>query len=529
MKLKFMVLALAAVWMAAAALGAEVKIENDVFLRGGDGEVVCRQGGGIFRFRDGRDGKMRYFRYGVRYKAALEYAADPSGVKASDYSGEVVLSCSDDFAVWRDCGVALSSGELPSGWVGRMGVAYVAALDEYALFIQSDARGVFVATSKTPYGPFRHSHDIDMTAITGYPTTGDQTVFTDEDTHKSYLVFSKPRGREKIFVGEIGVDATGKIGLVRCECVFKGFNREANCMFKRGGKYYLCASNIYGWDASLAYWLVGDTPFGPFEERAANGDMNVMAGSERDYAHVSQVGFFYTLRGADGRELVLYFGDRWSQWADNGRGFEVCEPIAFDEAGAPHFHSLSSWWLDPANATWRVAADNNWCLNGSFDADRRILPLTEKPRQEHITGWEVEVLEGSEISLANPASPHLIASNSVPDHAFVSGKFALSINDTVPFRRRVSQTLAGLSDGEYTLSYMIDEGSGWQRRTETLAATNSVCKIVFDRSSPCRIDDVTLVRKDACAVPMPDIQEAEVRLLGGAGFTAVPGTCERTL
>ena len=335
MKLKFMVLALAAVWMAAAALGAEVKIENDVFLRGGDGEVVCRQG---------------------------------------------------------------------------------------------------------------------------------------------------------------------------------------------GGKYYLCASNIYGWDASLAYWLVGDTPFGPFEERAANGDMNVMAGSERDYAHVSQVGFFYTLRGADGRELVLYFGDRWSQWADNGRGFEVCEPIAFDEAGAPHFHSLSSWWLDPANATWRVAADNNWCLNGSFDADRRILPLTEKPRQEHITGWEVEVLEGSEISLANPASPHLIASNSVPDHAFVSGKFALSINDTVPFRRRVSQTLAGLSD-----SYMIDEGSGWQRRTETLAATSSVCKIVFDRSSPCRIDDVTLVRKDACAVPMPDIQEAEVRLPGGAGFTAVPGTCERTL
>ena len=47
MKLKFMVLALAAVWMAAAALGAEVKIENDVFLRGGDGEVVCRQGAGF--------------------------------------------------------------------------------------------------------------------------------------------------------------------------------------------------------------------------------------------------------------------------------------------------------------------------------------------------------------------------------------------------------------------------------------------------------------------------------------------------
>jgi hypothetical protein len=42
---------------------------------------------------------------------------------------------------------------------------------------------------------------------------------------------------------------------------------------------------------------------------------------------------------------------------------------------------------------------------------------------------------------------------------------------------------------------MIDEGSGWQRRTETLSATNGECEIVFDRTTTCRIDDVTLTKK----------------------------------
>jgi peptidoglycan/xylan/chitin deacetylase (PgdA/CDA1 family) len=44
-------------------------------------------------------------------------------------------------------------------------------------------------------------------------------------------------------------------------------------------------------------------------------------------------------------------------------------------------------------------------------------------------------------------------------------------------------------------SIMIDEGSGWQRRTETLSATNGECEIVFDRTTTCRIDDVTLTKK----------------------------------
>lgn len=464
---------------------ADVKVVNDAWIRGGDGEVVCRQGGGIFRFGDA------WYRYGVDYPVAHEFASNSVRIAKSNYDGSRVIAfVSRDFAQWEAKGSVVADGEIPPGWIGRMGVAKVGAT--YAIVIQT-ALGVSVYTAATPLGPFRHSHELDFTGITGFKGTGDQTVFADEDTGKYYLVFSKPKGRDRTYVAELGLDAEGRVGIVRWQEVFGGFNREANCMFKRGGRYYLCASNIYGWDASLTYWLVGDTPFGPFK-REKGADMNVMAGCERDYSHVSQVGFFYTLRSADGRELVLYYGDRWTQWADNGKGFEVCEPISFDESDAPRFHSLSSWWLDPKAATWRVADDNNWCLNGSFDADRRLLPLANKPRQEHITGWRVEVIEGNRIALDNPASPHLNASNSVPDHAFVSGKFALVIDDTVPFRRRVTQKIEGLPDGDYNLSYMIDEGNGWQRRTETHAATNGECEIVFDRTTPCRIDDVKVIK-----------------------------------
>ena len=102
-----------------------------------------------------------------------------------------------------------------------------------------------------------------MQEMIGTPNTGDQTVFTDEDTGKSYLVYSYGSGRNKIYVSEIGVK-DGKVNLLDCTKIFEGESREGNCMFKYKGKYYMCASNIYGWDASLAYYLVADSIHGPY-------------------------------------------------------------------------------------------------------------------------------------------------------------------------------------------------------------------------------------------------------------------------
>ena len=97
----------------------------------------------------------------------------------------------------------------------------------------------------------------------GTSNTGDQTVFTDEDSGISYLVYSYGRGRHIIYISEIGVKE-GMVNLLDCTQVFKGKGREGNCMFKYNGKYYLFASNLYGWDSSYAYYLVADDIRGPY-------------------------------------------------------------------------------------------------------------------------------------------------------------------------------------------------------------------------------------------------------------------------
>ena len=80
------------------------------------------------------------------------------------------------------------------------GVAYVEEARLYALFVQfNDNVGVF--TCPSPYGNFSKHNQIDMTSIIGTSNTGDQTVFTDPDTGKSYLCYSYGKGRSRISRG----------------------------------------------------------------------------------------------------------------------------------------------------------------------------------------------------------------------------------------------------------------------------------------------------------------------------------------
>jgi len=111
-----------------------------------------------------------------------------------------------------------------------------------------------------------------MKNMIGTTNTGDQTVFIDEDTGKSYLIYSYGRGRNKIYVSEIGVKE-GMIDLLDCTQIFHGEGREGNCMFKYKGKYYMCASNLYGWDSSYAYYLMADDIRGPY---MPSNDMKIM-------------------------------------------------------------------------------------------------------------------------------------------------------------------------------------------------------------------------------------------------------------
>lgn len=511
--------------LCSTSYGQQQNIKNDVFWNTKDGQPISSQEGGIFKFADPVTGEKKYYWYGVHYDEADTYRNDTSVTLPNATFQSVSCYSSTDLVNWTFEGNVLTKAETnKSGktWVGRLGVAYIKELDQYALFVQHGNQ-VLITVSDSPTGEFTWHQRINMKSMIGTSNTGDQTVFTDEDTGKSYLIYSYGQGRNKIYVSEIGVK-DGKVNLLDCTEIFKGESREGNCMFKYNNKYYMFASNIYGWDASHAYYLVANDIRGPY---LPTNKMLIMDGASQDYAHVTQTGFFVNVKGSQ-QETVVYCGDRWANFAGNGLGYNQWFPISFN-GKKPYFNSLSSWNLDAKTGLWSVAEDNNYVKNGSFEADRRYIPSPVKPVQLPLTGWTTEIIQGNKISLDKLTSPVLNYFNTESDRKFVIGEKSLNINDKVKFKRKISQTIGSspyvkLEDGVYTLTAKVknsngfndlemyalsnnnqfkysikDENTSWQ----TISITNIVVSagkleigFLADGSANafCQVDDVSLVK-----------------------------------
>jgi len=441
-----------------------LKIKNDTFWNTEDGQPIYSQGGGIFLFTDPSSGKEKFYWYGVHYKEAEAYRNDPSVTQARNNFVAVTCYTSTDLVNWKFENNVLTKVEADKHgrtyWVGRLGVAYVKELNKYAMFVQHGNQ-VLIAVSDSPAGEFTWHQRINMQNMIGTPNTGDQTVFTDDDS-KSYLVYSYGQGRNKIYVSEIGVK-DGMVNLLDCTKIFEGQSREGNCMFKYKGKYYMAASNIYGWDASFAYYLVADDVRGPYKP---TNEMLVMKGCADDYAHITQTGFFFNVKGSK-QETVLYCGDRWADFAGNGLGYNQWFPLSFD-GPEPYFNSLHSWNLDAKTGEWTVAADNDYVKNGSFEADRKAIPSHVKPVQTELTGWTTTVMEGNKVSLDSLVSPVLNHMNTESERKVVVGEKSLNMSDKIPFKRKVSQVIMSspyvvLPDGIYTLKAKFKNSGGFSR------------------------------------------------------------------
>jgi hypothetical protein len=432
------------------------KIKNDNFWKTIDGPPIYSQGGGIFQFTDPKSGTKKYFWYGVKYAEAELYLNNPSVTYPNATFESVTCYSSTDLVNWISEGNVLTKDEIsrvPKTWVGRLGVAYIATLKKYAMFVQHGNQ-VLITTADTPNGAFEWHQRINMEPMIGTSNTGDQTVFTDEDTGKSYLVYSYGRGRNKIYLSEIGVK-NGKVNLLDCTEIFKGESREGNCMFKYRGKYYMYASNIYGWDGSLAYYLVADNISGPY---LPTNKMLVTNGSADDYAHISQTGFFVNVKGSK-TETVIFCGDRWADFAGNGLGYNQWCPLSF-EGKTPYFNSLNSWNLNIETGAWKVADDNDFVKNGSFEADRKRIPSVVKPVQMQLTGWKTAVITGNQISLDSLTSPTLNHFNRTAERKIVIGEKSLNVSDKVNFQRKINQIITSttpvqLVDGRYKLTAKI--------------------------------------------------------------------------
>ncbi|MFW0718451.1 family 43 glycosylhydrolase [Pedobacter sp. N23S346] len=506
------------------SLAQNTNIKNDSFWKTKDGQPINSQGGGIFQFKDPKSGIKKYYWYGVHYAEADLYRNDPSVTQPNATFESVTCYSSTDLSNWEAEGDVLTKSETNKTmktWVGRLGVAYVKELNKYAMFVQHGNQ-VLITVSNSPTGPFTWHQRINMEPMIGTSNTGDQTVFTDEDTGKSYLVYSYGRGRNKIYVSEIGVK-DGKVNLLDCKQIFQGESREGNCMFKYQGKYYMYASNIYGWDGSLAYYLVADDVRGPY---LPTNKMLVTKGSEEDYAHVSQTGFFVTVKGTE-KETVIYCGDRWSDFAGNGLGYNQWCPLSF-EGAIPYFNSLHSWNLNAKTGKWTVAEDNNYVKNGSFEADRKRIPSVVKPIQITMTGWETEITKGNQVSLDSAKSPDLNHFNTQEERKVVIGEKSLNISDQVDFERKVSQIISSSPDvdlpnddyqliakiknsegfkklalyassGKKEVKYAIkNENTNWKTISTNIAIKDGKVEIGFiadgKANAFCLVDDVSLVK-----------------------------------
>ena len=454
------VVALLTLTQAYAADGESPVINNDTFWKTTSGSYIFSQGGGIFRFPDA-EGVEHYYWYGVKYQEAVDYCPKALAGSKSNITNFLAVTCykSDDLVNWTFVNDVLTPASAGwAYWVGRLGVAYIEEAKKYALLVQYNDN-VLVATCDTPTGNFERHQQIDMTDIIGTPNTGDQTVFTDPDTGKSYLCYSYGKGRGRIYLSEIGVCENGKIGLKDCHQIYKGSGREGDCMFKYKDKYYVCASDLYGWNASNVYYLESSNIYGPY---TPTNSMQVMPGSGDDYGHVTQTGFFYTVKGTK-EETVIYCGDRWAGFAGNGNGFNQWCPLSFVD-GKPYFNSLTQWHLNAETGEWQVGKDNNYVKNFSFDADRVSIPSGNKPVQDFLRGWTTEVKKGNKVAVNDANSPVLNGKNSSTDRAIVMGNYCLNIADKVDFTRNVYQHISStahvpLNDGIYTMTAYAKTGS----------------------------------------------------------------------
>jgi len=414
----------------AAALTSPV-IQNDSFWRDTAGNVLYSQGGGVFKFGS------TYYWYGVKYNGAVTYASNPTKRNTDTSFAAVTCYSSTDLINWKfenniltpsTPGLAVDA----TTWIGRLGVAYNANTKKYVLVSQYSGplgTGELFATSSTPNGSFAFHHIQTSISNVAYNTTGDQTIFIDDDG-TAYLIASSSHGRANLYVAPLR--PSDYLNVDRATLIFSGSGREGNAMFKVNGRYYFCSSDLHGWNASHTYYISATNIFGPYSSEG------VMGNSDADFSHVSQNGLYVTVRGTT-QTTVIYAGDRWSDFAGNGLGYNQWVPLTLNGT-TPVVNSMSEWALNVASGTWSVGANNNYVLNPTFEADR---VLVTRP-----AGWSTWTNVSGATPFGNVSGGH-------------TGNFAGHLSYSAgAYQASMYQNLSGLPNGTYTLTFWVKSSGG---------------------------------------------------------------------
>ena len=478
-------------------------IQNDEFWKDTDGNFIYSQGGGVLQVGD------TYYWYGVKYNGAVTYAANPTSKNSDIGFAGVTCYSSKDLVNWKFEGIVLKPDQAAAGWFGRIGVAYNKNSKKYVLAGQGGSPswefGEYFATSDSPTGPFKFARvqtDLSFLVNGG---TGDQTVFQDDDG-KAYIICSNVKGRTNLYVSQLRDSDFLEMEASKTVNIHKSRvgGREGNAMFKHDGVYYFCSSDLHGWNTSQTYCMSATNIFGPYSEEF------VLEGTQHDFSHVTQTGFFIMVNGTKG-SFVVNAGDRWSDFAGNGLGFNQWLPISF-ESGKPVFHSLSQWNINVKEGTWSVGQGNNYCLNPSFEADR--------VNQTWLTGWK----------LASTSSENI--NNSKKKR---TGRWCLYLTG-----KQTAYQTVNVPNGTYKLSGYVqssggqnsaklfakDMGSGeaaanitansnWVKvQTNSFEVTSGKVTLGLEVNGSSdqwiAIDDIELIQEKSTEITLPEIKDLDV-------------------
>lgn len=437
---------------AKAAETSNTTITNDTFYKDIEGNPIYSQGGGIFKFGE------RYYWYGVKYAEAPAYCEKPEGGKINTSSfSSVTCYSSMDLVNWKFEKEVLTT-ETPginSGWVGRLGVVYNKNSNKYVLICQGNG-GIIFATCDTPTGDFVFDHTLSKMPYFTNGGTGDQTLFQDDDG-KAYIICSSVSGRSHEYIAPLRESDFLDIDGDRVKEIYYDSKREfaqedgsigvkdkggieGNCMFKYKGHYYFTGSDLYGWNSSHTYVLEADNIFGPYNIQHEAEDVNlpyVMQGCSDSYSHCSQTGFYVTVKGSK-QDTVIFCGDRWSDFAGNGIGYNQWVPLSFD-GYKPIFNDLHQWNFNAKEGTWKIGKENNFIHNSDFEADRIKV---NKP-----IGWTVSD------NIGGTANCNLSGKQ-------YAGNFVWQQIASTDYTAALNQTIKNLPNGVYTLKAWVKSSGG---------------------------------------------------------------------
>ena len=478
-------------------------IQNDEFWKDTDGNFIYSQGGGVLQVGD------TYYWYGVKYNGAVTYAANPTSKNSDIGFAGVTCYSSKDLVNWKFEGIVLKPDQAAAGWFGRIGVAYNKNSKKYVLAGQGGSPswefGEYFATSDSPTGPFKFARvqtDLSFLVNGG---TGDQTVFQDDDG-KAYIICSNVKGRTNLYVSQLRDSDFLEMEASKTVNIHKSRvgGREGNAMFKHDGVYYFCSSDLHGWNTSQTYCMSATNIFGPYSEEF------VLEGTQHDFSHVTQTGFFIMVNGTKG-SFVVNAGDRWSDFAGNGLGFNQWLPISF-ESGKPVFHSLSQWNINVKEGTWSVGQGNNYCLNPSFEADR--------VNQTWLTGWKLastssENINNSKKKRTGRWSLYLTGKQTAYQTVNVP-------NGTYKLRGYVqssggqnSAKLFAKDMGSGEAAANITANSNWVKvQTNSFEVTSGKVTLGLEVNGSSdqwiAIDDIELIQEKSTEITLPEIKDLDV-------------------